>query len=136
MKRSIALGAILALSLFGFALAQTAGKAKSAAKKTATITGQVVDYECFMKSGGAMLAGDHQGCAEACIKEKGLPIGILTKDKKMYVVVSGKMMSADFREKLGGLVNKEVKVTGELHSYGGNQAIALESVEEVQSSAK
>ncbi len=134
MKKVLALTAVLTLALFGLAASQ-AGKAKPA-EKSATITGQVVDYECYMKSGGAMLGGDHQACAEACIKEKGLPIGILTKEKKMYLVVSGKMMSADFREKLGGLANKEVKATGKLHTLAGSSAIALESVEEAAPSGK
>ena len=131
MKKALALTAVLTLTLFGLAASQ-AGKGKPA-EKTATLTGQVVDYECYMKSGGTLLAGDHQACAEACIKEKGLPIGILTANKKMYVVVSGKMMSADFLEKLGGLVNKQVKATGTLHTTAGSSAIALESVEEVSS---
>lgn len=135
MKKLVALLAIFSLALFGLVLAQEGEKAKPA-EKSITITGQVVDYECAVKSGGAMLGGDHQACAEACIKEKGLPIGILTKDKKMYVVVSGKMMSADFREKLGGLVNKQVKATGKVHTYAGSNALALESVEEVAPSGK
>jgi hypothetical protein len=135
MKKLIILTAVFSLALFSLVLAQQGEKAKPA-EKSITITGQVVDYECAVKSGGAMLGGDHQGCAEACIKEKGLPIGLLTKDKKMYLVVSGKMMSADFREKLGGLVNKQVKATGKVHTYAGSSAIALESVEAVAPGTK
>ncbi len=119
----------LTLTLFGLALAQKTDKGKEA--KSATITGQVVDYECCSKSKGTMLGGDHQECAETCLKN-GLPIGILTKDKKLYVAVSSQMMSSKHRDLLTPLVNKQVKVTGKVSNFGGSPSIAVESVEEVK----
>ncbi len=133
MRKLAALTAAFSLALFALATAQTE-KAKPA-EKSATITGQVVDYECCMKSGGKMLGGDHQECAEACLKA-GLPIGILTKNNKMYLTVSSQMMSSKHRELLSPLVNKQVKVTGKLHTFAGSQAIAVESVEEAAPAAK
>lgn len=125
MKKTVVLIGALSLALFGLALAQ-----KKEAKPV-TITGQVVDYECCVKSGGTMLGGDHQECALACVKS-GLPIGILTKDKKLYVAVGSKMMDKSYREQLSALLNKQVKVTGKVHTFGGSPAIAVETVEEMK----
>jgi hypothetical protein len=117
------------LALFGLALAQKMEKGKAEAMKT--ITGQVVDYECCVKSNGKMLGGDHQECAEACINKMNLPIGILTKDK-LYIAVASKMASDEARQKLGGLVNKQVKVTGKVFDFRGSPAIAVAQVEEAK----
>jgi len=125
MKKVVVAVLMLSLALFGLALAQK----KEA--KSVTITGQVVDYECCSKSKGTMLGGDHQECAETCLKN-GLPIGILTKDKKLYVAVSSQMMSSKHRDLLTPLVNKQVKVTGKVSNFGGSPSIAVESVEEVK----
>ncbi len=116
MKKIGGIILILAMALFGVALAQKMDKGKAEPMKT--ITGQVVDYECCSKSNGMMLGGDHQECAEACVNKMNLPIGILTKDKKLYVALSSKMMSAEAREKLAPLLNKQV--------------IAVVSVEEIK----
>ncbi|MCI0404801.1 MAG: hypothetical protein L0Z48_05615 [candidate division Zixibacteria bacterium] len=127
MKKIGGIVLIFAMALFGLALAQK-GKKEEPLK---TITGQVVDYECCSKSNGTMLGGDHQECAETCLKN-GLPIGILTKDKKLYVAVSSQMMSSKHRELLTPLVNKQVKVTGKVSNFGGNPSIAVVSVEEME----
>jgi len=129
MKKTVVTILALSIALFGLALAQKTDKGKEA--KPVTITGQVVDYECCVKSNGKMLGGDHQECAETCLKN-GLPIGILTKDKKMYVAVSSQMMSSKHRELLTPLVNKQVKVTGKVSNFAGSLAIAVETVEEVK----
>ena len=129
MRKIVALTLALLVALFGAALAQKTDKSKEA--KSVTITGQVVDYECCSKSKGAMLGGGHQECAETCLKN-GLPIGILTKDKKLYVAVSSQMMSSKHRDLLAPLVNKQVKVTGKVSNFGGSPSIAVESVEEVK----
>jgi hypothetical protein len=49
-----------------------------------TIKGEVVDLMCYLDHGAK---GDkHKGCASKCIKGGG-PVGLLTADDKLYLVV-------------------------------------------------
>ena len=49
-----------------------------------SVTGEVVDLMCYLDHGAK---GDkHAGCAEKCIKSGG-PVGLLTKDDQLYLVI-------------------------------------------------
>ena len=52
--------------------------------KKVTLTGEVVDMQCYTASGAH--GSDHKECASGCIKG-GAPIGLLDKDGKVYVLV-------------------------------------------------
>src|SRR5258705_9781206 len=51
-----------------------------------TVTGEILDMKCYMASGEH---GDgHKECAATCIKG-GSPMGILTEDGKVYLLIKG-----------------------------------------------
>jgi hypothetical protein len=75
---ALALGASLALPRLSLgADAKDSGQIE-------TIKGEVVDLMCYLDHGAK---GDkHKGCATKCI-EGGGPVGLLTADNKLYLVV-------------------------------------------------
>jgi hypothetical protein len=54
------------------------------AADTKTVTGEVVDLMCYLDHGAK--GEKHAGCAETCIKSGG-PVGLLTKDDRLYVII-------------------------------------------------
>jgi hypothetical protein len=75
---ALALGASLALP------ALSLGAEEKASAKTETIKGEVVDLMCYLDHGAK--GEKHQGCAKKCI-ESGGPVGLLTADNQLYLVV-------------------------------------------------
>jgi hypothetical protein len=65
-----------------------AGVAWSAASAMAadTLTGEVVDLVCYLPHPQTGAGPSHKKCAETCLK-KGLPMGILTEDKQVYLLL-------------------------------------------------
>ena len=82
LKHILAVGAVL--GAFATPLAAQAAKPQS---NEMTLTGTVIDLNCYV-AGGAMGA-NHKGCAEACAKA-GVQLGILSSDGTIYVPVSSK----------------------------------------------
>ena len=75
---TLALGASLALP------ALSLGAEEKASAQTQTIKGEVVDLMCYLDHGAK---GDkHKGCAKKCI-ESGGPVGLLTADNQLYLVI-------------------------------------------------
>jgi hypothetical protein len=58
--------------------------AASPAAKT-TLTGELVDLRCYLEDGEK--GADHAQCATLCAKD-GIPVGLLTADGKVYVLVT------------------------------------------------
>ena len=75
---SLALGA----SLVWPTLSRSAESEASA--QTQTISGEVVDLMCYLDHGAK--GEKHKGCAKKCI-EHGGPVGLLTADGQLYLVV-------------------------------------------------
>jgi hypothetical protein len=71
------------------------------------------------------------GCVEACVRG-GSPLVVLTKDERVYHPISAGMPDVDVRPKLLPWVGKLVKITGQVYSRGGSEAISLEQIEEVK----
>lgn len=80
------------------------GGEKMAAKKV-TLEGELVDIRCYSAMGAH--GEDHEMCANACAKA-GDPVGILTKDGKLYTIGA---IAAGF----DGVMSKMAKVEGTLY---------------------
>jgi len=119
------LGALAALAAVMIlpAYAQHAGHEHGAGGKTITVTGELVDLSCYLGH-GAKGAG-HQKCADTCLK-KGLPMGVLTKDGKLYLILEDHA-KADAYASLKTKAAKTVTVTGALHEKDGIKGIAVTS---------
>lgn len=89
-----------------------------------TITGEILDMKCYMASGAH---GDgHKDCSVSCITG-GAPMGILTDDGKVYLLIKdGKHSDAyDDAKKLAGT---KVTATGTVSEKGGVQALIVSEV--------
>jgi hypothetical protein len=94
--------------------------------KEVSLTGEVVDVSCYLHSGAR--GEGHKDCAVACAKAGG-PLGILTKDGKLYVSVLPDDHSAGPNQKLMDYVAENVTVTGMVRSKGGVNAVMITDVE-------
>ncbi len=89
-----------------------------------TVTGEILDMKCYMTSGAH--GDNHKDCSVSCIKG-GAPMGVLTDDGKVYLLVAGKANPAayDDAKKMAG---EKVTVTGTVSEKGGVQALIVSEV--------
>jgi hypothetical protein len=106
---TLALGASLALPILSLS-AEASGQ-------TQTIKGEVVDMMCYLDHGAK---GDkHKGCAEKCIKGGG-PVGLLTADDQLYLVVGDHQ---PMNEQLAGKAAQTVTLKGKVVEKHGVKMI-------------
>ena len=93
-------------------------------KKPTTITGEVLDMACYSASGAS--GEGHKSCAASCIKD-GAPMGILTSDGKVYLIVENhdkKDAYAEAKKHAG----EKITAIGTLSDRGGLKAIIVDEV--------
>lgn len=90
-----------------------------------TITGQVIDVNCYMGMGAS--GTEHKTCAEACAKA-GVQLAILGNDGTIYAAVSSKPMDAQ-NPKLTPFAEGKVKVTGTHRFKNGLHTIDVKTIE-------
>lgn len=120
MKRSISGVALSLATLYGLALAQSAGQ-------TVTVTGEVIDLACYARNKAT--GRDHGRsleCAYACIKWEGQPVGILTPDGRVYQLTGG--LVANNNEKISNYVAQTVTITGQASELDGLPALSADEV--------
>lgn len=122
--------AVLACMLmFGISDSQAQGKEgkKKEEAKQSTIKGEVVDVSCYLAHGDGGKGDAHKECGQACAKN-GAPLGILTKDGKLYV----SLLPDDHKNGPNALlidhVSHQVEATGIVRSKGGTNAIMITKV--------
>ena len=93
-------------------------------EKSMTITGEVLDMACYMASGAQ--GEGHKSCAASCIKG-GSPMGVLTSDGKVYLLVENhdkKDAYAEAKKHAG----EQITVTGNYSDRGGINGIIVNEV--------
>jgi len=111
----------LALSIIGLTVFSLSSFAQS---KSTTVQGELLDMNCYMSSGAH--GADHKSCADMCIKG-GSPMGVLTSDGKVYLLVSGHDKKEAFEE-LKNHAGGEITVTGTLTEKDGIKGIVVSEV--------
>jgi hypothetical protein len=106
-------------------------KAILAGGKITTITGELVDVSCYLQLGKKGEA--HIPCGSDCIKH-GQPAGLLGKDGKLTVLFveehdPRRNGEIDIKDKLAGLVAKQVTATGMLTQKDGYAALYVQGGE-------
>jgi len=91
-----------------------------------TVTGEVVDLACYLPHPESGKGASHRKCAETCAK-KGLPIGLLTDDKQVYLLLEDHENPKGYAQAKDKAAEK-ITVEGEKVAQGGLQAIVVESV--------
>lgn len=91
---------------------------------TKTVTGEILDMKCYMASGAH---GDgHKTCAATCING-GSPMGILTDDGKVYLLVENSKNS-DAYDEAKKFAGEKVTLTGTVSEKDGVQALIVNEV--------
>jgi hypothetical protein len=82
-----------------------------------TITGEVVDLVCYLDHGAK--GEKHASCAEKCITS-GTPIGLLTADDQLYLVVGN---HKPMNDQLAAYAAKKVTLKGKVVEKNGVKMI-------------
>jgi len=91
-----------------------------------TIKGQLVGLTCFIKH--ASKGPSHKDCFKECA-EKGLPIGILTKDKKIYQISGeGHAELSKTNKSFIKYAEEEVIAKGKVFSSNGMNMIVVKGI--------
>ena len=91
-----------------------------------TLTGEVIDMACYLPHPEMGHGASHKKCADTCIK-KGLPMGLLTSDKQVYLLLEdheNPKAYAQLKEKAA----ERVTVEGEKVTRGGVQGLVAETL--------
>jgi hypothetical protein len=122
MRRWMSSLALLALTLLPASGTFAAGKASGEAGMT--VKGEVVDLACYVGHGakGEM----HKECAVKCAA-MGQPVGILSTDGKLYVLVADHVDPSSY-EKARKLAGEQVEIQGENAEKDGVNALTVHAV--------
>jgi len=108
--------AVLALAL--------AAPTVSVAQEGTTVQGEIVDLACYMAKGSKGPA--HKPCAQMCAK-KGLPIGLLTQDQGVFLLLADHGDTAAY-ETAKAMAGDRVEVSGKKISKDGMVSLLVASV--------
>ena len=117
MKR--VLGALVLLAALSFAAAVIADAKEMKAAKPVTLRGELVDMGCYVSHQG--MGEKHKGCATKCVAG-GMPMGLLTADKKLYVLTLNHD-NADPYNQAKEMMAAMVEITGMVSERGGARII-------------
>jgi len=92
------------------------------------VTGEVVDMSCYLHHPETSTGASHRKCAETCAK-KGLPMGLLTSDKQVYLLLEDHENPKAYAAALAKAA-EQATVEGDKVNVGGVQAIIVEAVPE------
>jgi hypothetical protein len=129
------LRSLFALTLTAASIAGTAGiaalpafAAEKAAEKpgpAASVTGEVIDSACYIKSGAK--GEGHAKCAQGCA-DSGIPLAILENGTNKVVWVASKQDMETPNDKLKPYAGKKVTVKGTWAERGGAKLLVMDSV--------
>jgi len=99
------------------------GKANPA--KEATLVGEIVDFSCYLQIGKH--GEKHRSCAQKCFNQ-GQPIGLLTKDGSLYMLMEEEHDPrrdglTNFRQVAGEHAGHIMEVTGTESEHAGYKAL-------------
>ena len=123
LKRILATTALLAICALPLS-AQQAAAAPAQAANDVTITGQVVDLNCYTTMGAS--GASHKTCAVACAKA-GVALAILSSDGNLYMPVSAKPGDPQ-NSRLEPFAEGKVKVTGTHRMSNGMHTIQIKTI--------
>jgi hypothetical protein len=109
----------------GLALAAAFG-VRAPATAADSVTGEVVDLSCYIPHPDTGKGAGHRKCAETCAK-KGLPMGILTDDKQVYLLLEDHENPKAYSAAKDKAAEK-ITVEGQKVTQGGVQGIVVGGV--------
>lgn len=128
MKKTIGIASILTLLLgMGLAMASFAHDDMKGMQKDVTVTGEIVDLACYLDHGAT--GAKHQQCALTCLKG-GQPMGLLTKEGKVYLLLADHQDGKPFDE-AKNYAALQVEITGPLAEKAGITGLTVEKVKKI-----
>lgn len=121
LKRILAGAALVAICAAPLSAQQPAASAGS----DFTLTGQVIDMNCYVTMGASGAA--HKQCAAACAKA-GVALAILGSDGNVYMPVSRKPADPQ-NSRLVPFAEARVKITGTHRMSSGIHTIEMKTIE-------
>jgi hypothetical protein len=94
------------------------------ATDTLTVKGEVLDMNCYMDHGAH--GAKHTECASTCLKNGG-PVGILTANGKVYLIVANHS-NEDPYDEVKKHPGETIQISGTYANRGGVQAVIIASV--------
>jgi hypothetical protein len=130
MQRAIQVLVVMSLS-FAMAVGISAQE-KKVKPKEVTVTGRIVDSECYMKMGEKGYSEEHHECAESCAKG-GIPLMFLEdKTNDLYLTSNDGMSMKSANETLLPYLDDKVTITGKLVERSGARLLVLSSIEKAK----
>lgn len=134
MRKTI-LAAVAAMALLGVAGAALAHDMddmkgmdmKAKPGKTVTLTGEVLDMDCFMNEGAH--GKEHQSCAVMCLNNAA-PVGLLTADGKAYFLTANEDKGkTKFYDSVRGWGGDMAKISGVIQMRAGMTCLRVDNAE-------
>ena len=129
VNREVSIMKNKSIKLFGTSIIAAAALGMGAilpsahAAETKTIKGEVVDLMCYLDHGAK--GEKHASCAKHCI-ESGGPVGLLTEDNQLYLVIGEHQ---PMNEKLASLAAKTITLRGKVVERNGVKMIENAQIE-------
>lgn len=124
IKITVIISLLLAIFFSSTVISQGKMESKANGKKV-VLKGEILDLACYVA--GEKKGPEHKKCADMCIKG-GAPIGILTEDGKVYLIVENHSKPEPY-EKCKVFTAEKVAITGIAYNRGGLPGVVIESVE-------
>jgi hypothetical protein len=97
------------------------GAEKAGTPTDVTLKGEIVDLACYLEQGAR--GPDHRKCAVECAR-MGQPLGLLSEDGKLYILVADHQNPAAF-QKAREMAGEQVELTGETAQRDGVSALTV-----------
>jgi putative hemolysin len=101
---------------------------KAQAQEKITLIGQVIDPVCYIRHD--LRGADHNPCAVYCARQ-GITLGIL-EDETGKIYLAFPKEHGDPNERLLGLEEEHVKVTGTVYHKGGLSGVVIDKIEKAK----
>ena len=95
-------------------------------EKQVSLEGEIVDLQCFLVHPDYSTGESHAKCAKVCIN-KGLPVGLLTEDENLYLLLGPGHDS--LKAQVADLAGKKVTVVGTLIEGKTIKAVQVRTIE-------
>lgn len=96
--------------------------------KKSSVEGLLRDITCPLQNRETTAAEFNLQCALKCARA-GAPLGILTREGDIYVIVSNSVPDRDIHRKLMPYVGKQVRAAGTVYERNGTKGISIASLE-------
>ncbi len=134
MKRFIgllSLSAAIVLAVFTIAIAAEEKKAEVKAAKPVTMTGEIIDTDCYLGHGA--MGEKHKACGVTCVAS-GTPMGLLTAKGDLYLLMPPHD-NKDAYNKAKEWVGDKAEVTGMMFERNGMKAMEVISAKPAAATA-